>query len=64
MRYRLQDSGFVVIVVYGPDDVSKTTWPSAVVAEQHMTRLLEHGVPEANIRVYHTRLVKAPLPYL
>lgn len=64
MRYRLQDSAFVIVVVYGPDDVTKTTWPSTAEAEQHMTRLLRHGVPEANIRVYHTRLVKAPLSYL
>lgn len=64
MLDRLEDFAFVVVVIYGPDDVRKTTWPSAIEAEQHMTRLLTHGVPQANIRVYRTRLVRASLPYL
>jgi hypothetical protein len=64
MPDRLEDFAFVVVVIYGPDDVTQTTCPSVIEAEQHVTRLLKYGVPQANIRVYRTRLVRASLPYL
>ena len=57
-----QGSAFVVVVTHGPDDISRTTWPSAPEAKRCMSRLLEQGVPLANIRVYRTRLVQPPLP--
>lgn len=57
-----QDWAFVVVVVHGKADVSRTTRPNASEAERYTNRLLEQGVPAANIRVYRTRLVRAILP--
>jgi acetyl esterase/lipase len=57
-----QDCAFVVVVVHGKADVSRTTRPNASEAERYTKRLLEQGVPAANIRVYRTRLVRATLP--
>lgn len=57
-----QYAAFVVVVVHGPDDVSRTTWPEASEAKRHVRKLLEQGVVAANIRVYRTRLVRPPLP--
>jgi len=57
-----QDWAFVVVVVHGEHDISRTTRPNASEAEQYTKSLLEQGVPAANIRVYRTRLVWAALP--
>jgi hypothetical protein len=57
-----EDWAFVVVVVHGKDDISRTTRPNASEAEQYTKTLLEQGVPAANIRVYRTRLVRATLP--
>jgi len=57
-----QYSALVVVVVYGPDDITRTTWPEASEAKRHIRRLLDQGVRPPNIRVYRTRLVKPPLP--
>lgn len=56
-----EDWAFVIVVVHGKDDISRTTRPNASEAEQYTKRLLEQGVPVANISVYRTRLVRAPL---
>ena len=58
----LQGSAFVVVVVHGLQDISRTTWSSAPEAKQYMNRLLEQGELAANIRVYRTRLVQPPMP--
>jgi hypothetical protein len=57
-----QHSAFVVVVVHGTDDISRTTWPEASEAKRYVKTLLEQGVPVASIRVYHTRLVRPLLP--
>jgi hypothetical protein len=57
-----QFSAFVVVVVHGPDDITRTTWPEASEAKRHVRKLLEQGVLSTNIRVYRTRLVRPPLP--
>ena len=57
-----QFSAFVVVVVHGPDDITRTTWPEPSEAKQHVKKLLERGVLASNIRVYRTRLVRPPLP--
>ncbi len=62
MRGWHQHSAFVVVVVYGTDDISRTTWPEASEAKRYVKTLLEQGVPVAGIRVYRTRLVKPPIP--
>lgn len=55
-----QENAFIVVAVYGMDDVSKTVWPTAAKAESHIRELLKQGVPAVNIRMYQTRLVRAP----
>ena len=62
MRNWHQHSAFVVVVVHGTDDITRTTWPEASEAKRYMKRLLEHGVLASNIRVYRTRLVRPPNP--
>ena len=57
-----QHSAFVVVVVHGPDDITRTTWSEASEAERYVRKLLERGVLTTNIRVYRTRLVRPPLP--
>jgi hypothetical protein len=57
-----QDSAFVVVVVHGTHDISRTTWPDASAVKRYTKSLLEQGVPVGNIRVYRTRLVRPPLP--
>jgi hypothetical protein len=57
-----QDWSFVVVVMNGKDDISRTTRPNASEAERYARSLLEQGVPAANIRIYRTRLVRASLP--
>jgi hypothetical protein len=57
-----QESAFVVVVVHGMRDVSRTTWPDASAAKLYAERLLEQGVLADNIRIYRTRLAKPPLP--
>ena len=57
-----QHSAFVVVVVHGTHNISRTTWPDASEAKRYAKRLLEQGVPAGNIRVYRTRLVRPLLP--
>ena len=57
-----QFSAFVVVVVHGPDDITRTTWPEASEAKRHVKKLLNQGVLATDIRVYRTRLVRPPLP--
>ena len=57
MYYCHQGSAFVVVVVHGTHDISRTTWPDASEAKRYTRTLLEQGVPTGNIRVYRTRLV-------
>ena len=57
-----QSSAFVVVVVHGPDDITRTTWPEASEAKRHVKKLLDQGVLATDIRVYRTRLVRPPLP--
>ena len=59
-----QHLAFVVVVVHGAHDISRTTWPDASEAKQHARRLLEQGVPAGAIRVYRTRLVRPLHPSL
>ncbi len=55
------DSAFVVVVVHGTQDISRTTWPNAAEAKHYMRRLRQQGVPAASIRLYRARLVKPTL---
>ena len=57
-----QHSAFVVVVVHGPDDITRTTWPDASEVKRYTRSLLEQGVPTGNIRIYRTRLVRPPVP--
>lgn len=57
-----QHSAFVVVVVHGPDDITRTTWPDASEVKRYTRSLLEQGVPTGNIRIYRTRLVRPPAP--
>lgn len=57
-----QCSAFVVVVVHGTHDISRTTWPDASEAKRYAKRLLEQGVLAGNISIYRTRLVRTPLP--
>ena len=57
-----QHPAFVVVVVHGTHDISRTTWPDASEAKRYIRTLLEHGVLPRNIRIYRTRLAKPPLP--
>jgi hypothetical protein len=59
-----QGSAFVVVVVHGTHDISRTTWPDASEAKRYRKRLLEQGVSVGNIRVYRTRLVSPLHPSL
>lgn len=61
MRNWHQHSAFVVVVVHGTDDITRTTWPEASEAKRYMKRLLEQGVRPGDIRVYRTRLVRPPI---
>ncbi|KPJ49639.1 MAG: hypothetical protein AMJ38_03025 [Dehalococcoidia bacterium DG_22] len=62
MRNWHQHSAFVVVVVHGTHDISRTTWPDASEAKRYAERLVEQGVLPDNIRIYRTRLAKPPLP--
>ena len=57
-----QHSAFVVVIVHGPDDITRTTWPDASEVKRYTRSLLEQGVPTGNIRIYRTRLVRPPTP--
>ena len=53
---------FVVVIVHGTHDISRTTWHDAADAKRHVRSLLEQGVRPRDIRVYRTRLARPPLP--
>jgi len=61
MYSRHRYSAFVVVVVHGPHDMTRTTWPEPSEAERYIKRLLQQGVLPSDIRVYRTRLVKPSL---
>jgi hypothetical protein len=57
-----QESAFVVVVVHGRHDISRTTWPDASEAKRYAESLVEQGVLADNIRIYRARLARPPLP--
>jgi len=57
-----QHLALVVVVIHGPEDITRTTWPEASEARRYMRKLLEQGVLLSNIRVYRTRLVRPSIP--
>lgn len=59
---RTGDFAFVVVVVHDSHDVSRTTFASALEAEEYAEALRRQGVPEANIRLYRTRLARPIFP--
>jgi acetyl esterase/lipase len=61
MNNWLPDSAFVVVVVHGTHDVTRTTLPDLVETKRYIERLRQQGIPAASIRLYHTRLVVPPL---
>jgi hypothetical protein len=58
------DSAYVVVVVHGPRDISRTTWPDAAQAKRHIERLRGQGFSADDIRLYHARVVTPPSPDL
>jgi hypothetical protein len=58
------DSAFVVVVMRGTGEISRTTWPTAADAERYMTTVRDQGVPAANVRIYRTRLARPSSPDL
>jgi hypothetical protein len=46
-----QYSAPVGVVVHGPDDITRTTWPEASEAKRHVKKLLEQGALATDIRV-------------
>jgi len=59
----LPDSAFVVVVVHGTHDVTRTTLPDVIEAKRYIERLRQRGIPAVNIRLYRTRLVRPPLRF-
>jgi len=59
MQQRSQNYAFVVVAVFGPNDISESTWSTEDEARRQRERLIKLGVRASNIRVYRTRLVKA-----
>jgi len=57
----LPDSAFVVVVVHGVHDVTRTTLPDLIETKQYIERLRQQGIPPDSIRLYRTRLVRPPL---
>ena len=57
----LPDSAFVVVVVHGTNDVTRTTLPDLIETKRYIERLRRQGIPAASIRLYRTRLVRPPL---
>ncbi len=51
------DLAFVVAVVRGPRDISRTTWGDVAEAKRYVKTLRRQGIPAANICLYHKRLV-------
>ena len=60
MQQRPPDYALVVIAVLGPNDISETTWPTAVDAQRQRERLLKLGLRASAVRVYRHRLAKVP----
>lgn len=63
MRNWQTDFAYVVVVIHGTKDISRTTWISAVEAKRHMTQLRQQGFSQADVRLYRTRLVRPPFYY-
>jgi hypothetical protein len=61
MQDWLPDSAFVVVVVHGTNDVTRTTLPDVAETKRYIDRLRQRGIPAASIRLYRTRLVRPPL---
>jgi acetyl esterase/lipase len=57
----LPDSAFVVVVVHGMHDVTRTTLPDVAQAKRYIERLRQRGIPAARICLYRTRLIRPPL---
>lgn len=57
----LPDSAYVVVVVHGTNDVTRTTLPDLIEVKRHIERLRQQGIPAASIRLYRTRLVRPHL---
>lgn len=62
MREPLADIAFVVVVIHGKRDVSRTTWVTAAEAERYMERLRKEGIPAEEMRLYRVRLARSPTP--
>jgi hypothetical protein len=57
----LPDSAFVVVVVHGTHDVTRTTLPDVTEIKRYIEKLRQRGIPAASIRLYRTRMVRPPL---
>jgi acetyl esterase/lipase len=57
----LPDSAFVVVVVHGTHDVTRTTLPDFAETRRYIEKLRQRGIPAASIRLYRTRMVRPRL---
>ncbi|MGQ9573654.1 MAG: hypothetical protein ACUVV3_10830 [Dehalococcoidia bacterium] len=57
-----QHLAFVVVVVNGTHDLTRTICPDAAAVERYTRALLAQGIRPANIRIYRTRLLKPHSP--